>query len=118
MEPKVSVLVPTYNRPQLLAKALASVMIQDFCDLEIIVRDDAGRPDEVEDVIKRAGDNRILYRRNEHNSGDYATNVALYAEARGKYLAHLDDDDQWRPEFLQRMVKALDDNLDCGLAFR
>jgi glycosyltransferase involved in cell wall biosynthesis len=117
MKPKVSVLIPTYNRPRLLAEALASVLSQDFEDFEVIVRDDAGRPGEVEDVIRWTADNRILYRRSERNAGDFGANVLLYTEARGYYLAHLDDDDRWRPEFLRRMVNALDNNPDCGIAF-
>jgi glycosyltransferase involved in cell wall biosynthesis len=117
MGPKISVLIPTYNRPDLLAQALASVLAQDFVDFEVIVRDDAGRPGEVEDVIGRAADDRILHRRNERNLGDLANNQLLYAEARGQYLAHLDDDDWWQPEFLSCMVSALDTNPDCGIAF-
>ena len=117
MSPKVSVLISTYNRPQFLAEALASVVAQDFDDIEVIVRDDAGLPGEVEDVIKYFNDDRIIYRRNEHNVRDFVTNVFLYNEAQGQYLAHLDDDDAWRPGFLMRMVGALDDNPDCGLAF-
>jgi glycosyltransferase involved in cell wall biosynthesis len=115
--PKVSVLISTYNRPQFLAEALASVLAQDFDDIEVIVRDDAGRPREVEDVIKSFNDDRIAYRRNTRNVRDFETNVLLYNEARGQYLAHLDDDDAWCPGFLKRMVTALDDNPDCGLAF-
>jgi len=117
VSPKVSVLISTYNRPQFLAEALASVVVQYFDDIEVIVRDDAGRPGEVEDVIRDVNDDRIVYRRNSSNVGVFATNAVLYNEARGQYLAHLDDDDAWRPEFLERMVAALDDNLDCGLAF-
>jgi glycosyltransferase involved in cell wall biosynthesis len=115
--PKVSVLIPTYNRPHLLEQALTSVIAQDFGDLEVIVRDDAGRPGEVEDVVKRAADDRILYRRNERNQGMLRSNVLLYMEGRGQYLAHLDDDDGWQPDFLGRMVSALDGNPDCGIAF-
>jgi glycosyltransferase involved in cell wall biosynthesis len=115
--PKVSILIPTYNRPDLLTEALASVAAQDFDDFEVIVRDDAGRPDEVEDVIRRTGDERIVYRRNHRNRGVLHTNVRLYSEARGQYLAHLDDDDGWRPHFLSRMVGALEGNPDCGVAF-
>lgn len=117
MCPKVSVLIPTYNRPSLLAEALTSVMAQDFADFEVIVRDDGGPPGQVENVMRRIADDRVLYRRNKHNQGLLHTNVLLYTEARGQYLAHLDDDDKWRPDFLGRLVSALEDNPDCGIAF-
>lgn len=117
MPPTVSVLISTYNRPRMLAEALESVLSQDFDDFEVIVRDDAGHPGEAEEVVRSAGDSRILYRRNERNRGLWDTNASLYTEARGRYLAHLDDDDRWRPEFLKVLVSALDDNPDCGLAF-
>lgn len=115
--PAVSVLVPTRNRPRLLAEALASVLAQDFGDFEVIVRDDAGTPGEAADVVRGLADRRIVLRRNPANLGDLRTNVLLYAEARGRYLAHLDDDDRWRPHFLRRMTGALDANPDCGIAF-
>jgi glycosyltransferase involved in cell wall biosynthesis len=117
MRPEVSVLISTYNRPRMLAEALDSVLSQDFGDFEVIVRDDAGRPGEAEEVIRSTRDGRVSYRRNECNRGLCATNALLYTEARGRYLAHLDDDDRWRPQFLKRMVGALDDNPDCGIAF-
>lgn len=117
MQPEVSVLISTYNRPRMLAEALESVLSQDFGDFEVIVRDDAGHPGEAEDVIRAARDSRVVYRRNERNRGEWATNTLLYTEARGRYLAHLDDDDRWCPDFLKRMVGALEDNPDCGLAF-
>jgi hypothetical protein len=117
MRPEVSVLISTYDRPQMLAEALESVLSQDFGDFEVIVRDDAGHCGEAEDVTASAADSRLMYRRNERNFGLWHTNALLYAEARGRYLAHLDDDDRWRPGFLKRMVSALDDNPDCGIAF-
>jgi hypothetical protein len=117
MRPEVSVLISTYNRPLMLAEALESVLSQDFGDFEVIIRDDAGRPGEAEEVIRAARDSRVVYRRNERNRGLCETNALLYSEARGRYLAHLDDDDRWRPQFLKRMVAALDDNPDCGIAF-
>jgi hypothetical protein len=117
MQPKVSVLISTYNRPRLLAEALESVLAQDFDDFEVIVRDDAGHAGEAGEVTRSAGDSRIVFRRSERNQGLWETNALLYAEARGRYLAHLDDDDRWHPEFLKRLVTALDDNPDCGIAF-
>lgn len=117
MRPKVSVLISTYNRPHLLAEALTSVVVQDFADFEVIVRDDAGRPNEAENVVGHIADDRIRYRRNERNQGLLPTNVLLYTEARGQYIAHLDDDDKWQPNFLTRLVSALDKNPECGIAF-
>jgi glycosyltransferase involved in cell wall biosynthesis len=116
--PKVSVLISTYNRPNLLRLAIASALNQTMGDMEVIVRDDASTdPDEVPAVLAEFADERLVYRRNATNVGVGPTNVRLYREATGEYLAHLDDDDLFQPTFLERMVGPLEANPDVGLAF-
>jgi tetratricopeptide (TPR) repeat protein len=114
--PLVSVLIPTYNRPALLMSAVASARAQTVADIEILVRDDAGGGN-VQGVLAAIGDDRIVYRRNDRNLGDAATNIPLYEEARGKYVAHLDDDDEWDPHFLARLLEPLERHPDVNLAF-
>jgi len=115
--PLITVLISTYNRPDLLRQALQSVLAQTVQDFEVLVRDDAGRPGEVERVISEMTDPRIHYRRNETNLGDCGTNFALYREAQGEYLAHLDDDDRWKPRALETFLGALQQHSEVGLAF-
>ena len=114
--PLVSVLISTYDRPALLTVALASACAQSVADIEILVRDDAGSSN-VQQVLAETGDERIFYRRNAQNLGDAATNILLYREARGRYVAHLDDDDEWEPHFLKRMLEPLERHPEINLAF-
>jgi glycosyltransferase involved in cell wall biosynthesis len=114
--PLVSVLIPTYNRPTLLVGAVASARAQTVADIEILVRDDAGGGN-VQGLLAEIRDDRIVYRRNSQNLGPAATNILLYKEARGKYVAHLDDDDEWESQFLARLVEPLEQYPDLNLTF-
>lgn len=104
--PKVTAIVPTYNRPELLARALASIRNQRYQNIEIVVVNDAGT-----DVGPVVADNcgprpcRLIH--HEHNRGlAAARNTALRA-ARGKIMAYLDDDDTWLPDHVARLVAVL-----------
>ncbi|MBM3861432.1 MAG: glycosyltransferase, partial [Verrucomicrobia bacterium] len=105
--PKVSVIVPTYNRPTMLAEALRSILNQTFLDFEIIVVNDAGT--DVAGVIAalNAG-NRIQQVRHPVNRDRAAARNTGLRAARGKYIAYLDDDDIFHPDHLQTLVKYLD----------
>ena len=114
-EPTVSVLISTYNRPRLLAEAVRSVLEQTLRDIEIIVRDDCGSEDPMQ-FLTDAERARVLLRRNEWNLGMALTKDRLLSEARGRFVAFLDDDDRWTPEFLERLVAPLqaDEALDMS----
>lgn len=114
--PIVSVLVSTYNRPALLEQALRSVLAQQIDGLEVIVLDDCGDVS-ARDVVTSLSDDRFRYLRNERNMGLAATNWRLFELARGEYIAHLDDDDQWEPMFLVTLVEQLREYPLAGLAF-
>jgi glycosyltransferase involved in cell wall biosynthesis len=105
--PKVSVIIPTHNRSELLRVAIQSVLNQTFEDFEIVVVDDASK-DDTEDVAKGIGDNRIVYIRHETNRGEGGTRNTGVKNSKGEYIAWLDDDDEWLPEKLQRQVAILD----------
>ena len=104
--PKVSVIVPTYNRPRLLEAALRSILQQTFQDLEIIVVNDNGI--DVEHVIARLRSQRVVYLRHCANRGLAAARNTGCRLARGKYLAYLDDDDLFLPDHLQTLVTFLE----------
>jgi len=121
-QPKVSVLIATYNRPNLISRALKSVLDQSFTDLEIVVVDDSedNRTAEVmKDWVKR--DRHITYLKPGH-IGRIAivSNIGL-REAKGEYVAILDDDDYWAdPRKLEKQVKFLNENpayVGCGGGF-
>ena len=68
MTPKISVIIPTCNRPELLKRSIASVLAQTFADFELIVVDD-GMKKRAESVVSSFGDSRIRYVKNETSLG-------------------------------------------------
>ncbi|MCB2198004.1 glycosyltransferase [bacterium] len=101
-EPKVSVVVPTYNRPKGLEHALRSILDGRFQDFEILVVNDAGQP--VEGVIRTLNDKRITYIVHPQNKGLPAARNTALKLARGQYIAYLDDDDIWYENHLETLV--------------
>jgi glycosyltransferase involved in cell wall biosynthesis len=105
--PKVSVVIPTYNHEQFIGQALESVFSQTFRDFELIVVND-GSPDDTEEVLRpHIESGKIQYIRQE-NQGVAAARNRGAAEARGEYLAFLDDDDCWPPDKLEWQVAAME----------
>lgn len=96
--PKISVIIPTYNRADLLPGAVESVLNQTFADFELLIVDD-GSTDNTKAVvgglIKR--DSRIKYLRQNHSGAPARPTNAGIRKAGGKYVAFLDDDDEWLP---------------------
>jgi glycosyltransferase involved in cell wall biosynthesis len=112
----VSVILPTRNRQQLLAAAVASVRRQTYTCWELIIIDDASE-DTTGQLIAQltAEDNRIsAIRLSQQTGGAYARNIGLEA-ARGAYVAFLDDDDAWYPEKLAVQKTFLDANQDVAV---
>lgn len=90
MKPEVSVVVTTYNRPESLKRAVASVLVQNFENLELLIVDDGS-----EEKPELPKDSRVRYFRNEKNmGGTYSLNRGL-KEAKGEFICPLDDDDEW-----------------------
>jgi len=107
--PLVSVVIPTYNRPNQTQRAIESVRAQTFSDCEIIVVDDgssAGAADAMRNFIKASGSDSVRYLY-QPNAGPSAARNAGMALARGAYLAFLDSDDIWFPDKLKWQVQAL-----------
>jgi len=103
--PRVSVIIPTYNRAALVTEAVDSVLKQTWTDFEIIVVDD-GSSDESEDVLGRYGD-RIRCFRIGHEGPSRARNLGA-ARSCGQFLAFLDSDDVWEPNKLDIQMGFLD----------
>lgn len=106
--PLVSVIIPTYNRPDLLERAVNSVLNQTLADVEIIVVNDAGEP--VEALLHRldAGRGQILSVRAARNGGRGAVRNLGLKLASGKYIAYLDDDDYYYPGHLDVLSSFLE----------
>ena len=101
--PRVTVAITTWNRAHLVARALASVQAQTIRDIEILVVDD-GSTDETPAVLAGIDDARLRIVRLEENRGvSRARNTAI-ERARGEWLAFLDDDNEWAPDYLARQL--------------
>lgn len=101
--PRVSAVIPTYNRTTLVPRAIESALRQTFTDLELIVVQD-GSPDETVAAVARFDDPRVRVVRLPRNKGQWhAENVGI-AYARGEWVAFLDDDDEWLPEKIEKQL--------------
>jgi glycosyltransferase involved in cell wall biosynthesis len=105
--PEVSVVVPTYNRPQYLRAAIDSVFAQTFTDWELIVADDGSEGETAAYVAALANSPRIKVLRLAHTGNPGAVRNAACRAAQGEYIAFLDSDDVWLPEKLALQVESL-----------
>ena len=106
LRPRVSAVVPTYGRPDRLSRALRSVEAQRYDPVELVVVDDHS-PEPAQPVVDRLDDaafERIVYRRHGTNRGANAARKTGIEAATGRYIAFLDDDDEWDRRYLQRVV--------------
>ncbi len=103
MRPTVSVIIPTYNRNELLTRAIESVLIQGFDDFEVLVIDGA-RSDSTRELVHSFGDGRIRYIPQKGKGIANARNLGVM-KARGKFIAFIDDDDRWREDKLERQLE-------------
>jgi glycosyltransferase involved in cell wall biosynthesis len=111
--PKVSVIIPTYNRCALVQKTIDSVLDQTFQDFELIVIDDGSTDDTPTVIPTRYGD-RVRYIWQKNGGESTARNHAMTI-AQGEYIAYLDSDDLWMPEKLQKQVDYIDGHPEVGL---
>jgi glycosyltransferase involved in cell wall biosynthesis len=114
--PLVSVVMPTYRRPALLERAIRSVLAQSHTNVEVLVVGD--HCPSVDDVVARIADGRVRHWNLAARSNDGGTtprNYALKAMARGTLAAYLDDDNVWRHDHLETLVRLF--TTDSRLAF-
>jgi len=118
--PLFSVIIPTYNRRELLRQALASVLAQTFTDYEIIVVDD-GSTDGTREWLATVSDQvRVLI---QENRGPGAARNLGIQNAVGEYVTFLDSDDIWFPWTLEIYERAIREASrpafvsGCGIAF-
>ena len=109
--PRVSVVIPTYNREHTVERAIKSVLDQTYRNFELIVVDDASS-DNTEIIVKKlaAEDKRIRYIRHENNLGVTSGRNTGIHHARGYYLTFLDDDDQMLSHKLESETTILDNH--------
>jgi glycosyltransferase involved in cell wall biosynthesis len=110
------VIVTVLNRSQFLRAALKSILDQTFSSFEVIVTDDSGKA-ELESVCASFQNECIRYRANSTPLGVALNIRAAAEEARGSYIAILNDDDIWEPSLLERLVTPLLKNAELVLSF-
>ncbi|NBR48668.1 glycosyltransferase [bacterium] len=106
--PKVSIVIPVFNRSHCIQRALASIRVQQVGECELIVGDDASSDGTWEIVRGEFPDSRIA--RLDVNSGAAAARNAAMRFARGEYLAFLDSDDEWLVGKLAAQLAFLESN--------
>ena len=114
--PKVSVIIPTYNRAHLIGRSIQSVLNQTYQDFEIIIVDD-GSTDDTEDVIRNFNDSRIIYIRHKENKGPSAARNTGIKASKGEFIAFQDSDDEWFPEKLDKQIEAFEMNPGFGIIY-
>lgn len=118
--PLVSVVVPSYNRPNALIDSLSSIKEQTYQNIEVIVVDDASEipVEEVLDDAKISLSYPITIIRHDVNKGASAARNAGIKQSEGKFIAFLDDDDLWYPRKIEAQVdrfRSTDD--DIGVVY-
>jgi len=119
MSPKVSVIIPTYNRADLLPRAIDSALNQTYKDFELIIVDD-GSTDNTKKIVEeyQKKDERIKYLWEENSSGPARPYNLALKQCQGEYIAFLDSDDVWLPEKLEKQIaifEEYDGKINLGL---
>lgn len=123
--PLVSVVIPTYKRPQYLCRAIDSCFSQEESSVEVIVVDDNGKGSEAQLAVERmlteySHKENFLYIPHEKNkNGAAARNTGIRA-SKGRYIAFLDDDDWFEPEKISKQLSKMvaDNTKACLCGFR
>ena len=106
VNPAVSVVIPTYCHQDYVLETLDSVFAQTFTDYEVIIIND-GSPDQTAEVLRSSVESKRIRYYEQTNAGQSAARNHGLAEARGKFIAFLDDDDLWPPDKLAWQVDVL-----------
>src|SRR3954471_6667344 len=117
----VSTIIPTYNRAALLVRALDSVAAQSYRPVEVVIVDDGSTDNTVDVVTSRrqylaTRGIDVIFHQQQNQKAPKARNVGMKL-ARGTLFAFLDSDDLWLPEFLQTVVRLVDEHPECGMGF-
>ena len=117
ISPIVSVIIPTYNRENLVSQAIQSVLNQTYRDFEVIVVDDASI-DNTQKIVNNFNDSRIRYICHKQNAGVSVARNTGIATARGEYIAFLDSDDEWFCDKLAKQMRLFQESSpEVGLIY-
>ncbi|MBS1627450.1 MAG: glycosyltransferase family 2 protein [Bacteroidetes bacterium] len=111
----VSVIMPTYNRPQYLVESVQSVINQTYSNFELIICDDNSTICNVQTLLPN--DKRITYIKNETNIGQAKTVINGIKNAGGNFVCIFHDDDIMSPNYLEQFVNCFRNNLQADFVF-
>ena len=115
-KPRISVIIPTFNRASMVCECVASVLASDFMDFEVIVVDDCSQDDTGDRIRARYGsDSRVRYFRNDVNKQLGGSRNVGARNASGDYLLFLDDDNLVDRDMLGRLVADFESHPEVGL---
>ena len=100
---KITVIIPTYNRANIISKSIESVLNQTYNNIELIIVDD-GSTDNTEEVIASIKDDRIKYYKLKKNSGTAIARNYGIEKSTCKYIAFQDSDDIFRNNKLELQI--------------
>lgn len=111
IKPEVTVIIPTYNRPDYLNDCIDSVLHQTFKNLEVLVIDNSTSDfvKKNENVVNLFDDSRLKYFRIDERNEAQEARLFGVKKSKGKYLGFIDDDDIWLPSKLEKQVSVFDD---------
>lgn len=112
--PLISAVICSKDGHDRIARAIKSVLTQDYPNIELIVVDD-GSSINLQPITSSFQDSRISFFRFEHNRGLHAARAFALEQARGEFVALLDDDDEWLPDKLSRQLPLLLESPKVGL---
>ncbi len=115
--PLVSVLIPTYNRKNLLLRALKSVFDQTYHNLEVVVVDDASTDNTEKSLRKSRFWEKTSFIRHQENKGAPASRNTAVKNSSGDFIAFLDSDDVWHPVKIKKQIEVLQENPEYSLVF-
>lgn len=123
--PTVSVVISTYNRPDMLDRSLASVYAQTFNSFEVVIIDDCTPDiDAMQSVITKwdtrfqsRGISLFPYRLDENTGSQSVPKRVGIEKSSGDYIAYLDDDNEWRPDHLATLIAAIESDFSHDMVY-
>lgn len=114
MIPLVSIVIPVYNAEAFIEETVQSVLKQTYTNIEVIIVNDGSTDSSLEKVQAFASDGRVTVLGQTNAGVAVARNKGLN-HASGKYIAFLDSDDVWLPNFLQKRIDVLEEQHEVGM---
>lgn len=108
-EPLVSIIIPTFNRPDILPDTINNVLAQTWQNTQIIIIDDGTSINTME-VVESYNDSRILYKNTKGNLGCAGARIFGVQFSKGDYITFLDDDDEWENNNLKHQLQIFQKN--------